>query len=99
MTITPDLILFQSFCFLFYFMNTYSIFSHAYYSKIITSEYLTNIIYINYQIIYIYILAYIMLKISQILYLLIYNTFYYFINSDYKFESNRFNFMKIKNKN
>ncbi len=99
MTTTPELILFQSFCFLFYFMNTYSIFSHAYYSKIITSEYLTNIIYINYQIIYIYVLAYIMLKISQIIYLLIYNTFYYFINSDYKFESNRFNFMKIKNKN
>ncbi len=99
MTTTPELILFQSFCFLFYFMNTYSIFSHAYYSKLITPEYLTNIIYINYQIIYIYVLAYIMLKISQIIYLLIYNTFYYFINSDYKFESNRFNFMKIKNKN
>ncbi len=99
MTTTPDLILFQSFSFLFYFMNTYSIFSHAYYSKFITLEYLTNIIYINYQIIYIYVLAYIMLKCSQIIYLLIYNTFNYFINSDYKFESKRFNFMKIKNKN
>jgi hypothetical protein len=98
MTTTPDMILFQSFCFLFYFMNTYSIFSHAYYSKLITPDYLANIMYINFELIYIYILAYMMLRFSQVIYLLILNTFNYFINTEYNFESNRFTFMKFRSK-
>ncbi len=93
---TPDIILFQSFCFLFYFINTYNIFSHAFLLKLITPEYLTNIMYINYQLIYIYVLAYIILKLSEVIYFFIYNIFNYLINNKYQLKSNRFNFIKGK---
>ncbi len=93
---TPDLILFQSYCFMFYIINTYSIFSHAYNSKIITMDYVRNVVFINYELVYIFCLAYIMLVSSQYMYILILNTFNYcmYIGNKYKFESNRFNFIK-----
>ena len=95
---TPELILFQSFCFLFYLINTSSIFYHAYNSKIITMDYVNNIIWINYELIYIYSFAYIVLESSQYIYSLMFDAFNYsiYISNKYKFESQRFNFIKNK---
>ncbi len=78
--------LFKSYFLLFYILNTYKIFAHAYKSIFINDEFVKDIVYKNYEFFYYSGLSYIIFKTSKFIYNITYN---------FNYESKRFDFYKL----
>ncbi len=87
---TPDIILFYSYVGMFYILNTFNVFSF-----ILNSSKPPNVLLNNYELIYIFTISYVIMKVSQFFYSIINNIFYKILNylkeNDYNnFQSHHF---------